>query len=489
MKATYMNKHSSLFEYTQNQDAKKQAFTIAEVLIAMMIMVFALMAISPVITKRMAKSLPHRGSWECYIGEDGKHYSKLTKDGVAEAAVSNYADKCVFSPQPGIDEYFVTAIGGGGGGASGTSAEYSAVSYGEPVQFFIEKTEKYDVLLIGGGGSGSARPSIGGNHRDGSVSTRRSWGGWGGSAGKIKLDTISLTYGYYLLKAGQGGIAGGLDKTDVEKISYCAMKSEPSSEDVSKYPKVCNGENGEDSVLYKIESDSEKTEKKRARGGYGAGIKFNTVIKNRDGNNNPKSANDDYDTECTSRMGGSQGGKIHAKCNADAAKLLGLSDSQYTFIGGGGAGSTTSIARPGYNGVALVSSAKFYSGGGGKSGNVVFSVVKDIYDDTVVVIGQGGQGGQKQSTNGFSGENSSFGFYVTAKGGNGGEIKAKSGISDSTDKLEGEVGFDSPFQGKTYGAGGNGGYAYSKKASLTNSSDYWGKGEQGKSGYVIVEWN
>lgn len=445
----------------------KRAYSLTEVLVAMFIIVMAFIVMSPFITKKSTKRVKPHGVWECKL-VNGVHVSTLTdhNGGTTNATEGPY---CIFKPQPSAEEYLVTIVGGGGGGAAGTSSSYDAVSYGEPVGYKVEQRGSYDIIIIGGGGGGSAR--LGSN------------GGYGGSAGMVKvLNSKTLDVGYYILKAGLGGIAGGLVKEEVtednteeetaitDSCSYTPPRNNP------PYKNVCDGADGGESMIYNITNTFNET----ARGGYGGGKTAGSKATGGGG-----VASSDSSICSSRRASGMSAGEISTSTTTckEAIEALG---AQASYVGTGGNGSASEIAYPGYNGAVMIRSALFYSGGGGRSGGISFTTVKNIKEPVKVTIGKGGEGATVQDSAGNPGENSSFGYYVTAKGGNGGEIRALSSTS-KTAKLDGEAGVKSPYGGNSYGAGGNGGWAYSSKK--TGVSQYWGEGEDGMAGYVRVEWN
>lgn len=434
----------------------------------MMIVMLVVSMFTPNVVKKRTGNKKPSGSWECYLNANNEHISVFT-DSNGKKTTLNQGTYCTFKPQENAEEYLVTALGGGGGGASGTSLSYDAVSYGDAVGYRVQYGGKYDILLIGGGGGGSA--NIG------------SHGMIGGSAGEIKIyEDHKLDPGYYVLKAGEGGIAGGLEKKDAEvdengdtdEVEVCKHDSIYNT----AWLNICDGGDGKESLFY----DGERKVEFIARGGYGGAKNIYTKATGSAGFT--RSDTNDCSSRATTNINGGYISDTTTKCK----KALESLQAGLSYVGRGGNGSASEIAYPGYNGIAMIRSALFYSGGGGKAGGISFSVIKDIKDEVKVIIGKGGKGADIENTNGFSGENTSFGYYLTAKGGDGGEVKAQSSTS-KTAKLNGEAGMPSPYSasGLSYAAGGNGGWAYSIKN--TSQSKKWGEGEPGNSGYVRVEWN
>ena len=136
-----------------------KGFSLAELLVAMTIVVLVICMLTPTFIKKKSKGNKPGGSWECFLQEypDGSttHVSITTKEDGSKTQKME-GPYCLFKPVVSVDEYLVTVLGGGGGGASGNSLAYDAISYGEAVGFRIDQAGVYDLIVIGGGGSGSA---------------------------------------------------------------------------------------------------------------------------------------------------------------------------------------------------------------------------------------------------------------------------------------------------------------------------------------------
>ena len=187
------------------------------------------------------------------------------------------------------------------------------------------------------------------------------------------------------------------------------------------------------------------------------------------------------------------------------------------MFGNGGMGIKGPDGGQGYNGLVIIVSTAYHAGGGGKRGTTAYMTLDKLTDDVKVYVGKGGAGATTEDTNGEQGENSSFGYYVTAKGGEGSAARAKSTFG-TTGGLPGEEGAISPYGGTIsggtavsgqlngqnnmdvnsgyaqageteYGAGGGGGAALARSSSSGSSQGRWGKGGRGMPGYVRVEWN
>lgn len=472
------------------------AFSLTEVLVTMFIIMLLIIASAPMITKKNAKNKNPHGVWECYLDENGKHVSKTTMDGQSSSTKSE-GDYCLFKPQTNAKVYTVLVIGGGGGGASGTAYAVDAASYGSSVSYTAEASGEYKILVVGGGGGGSA--TIGGQ------------GNRGGGAGGVKYETRTLNKGdLCVLEAGMGGVSGGSADPDAESTTGEIDESCTGT----TWKDVCNGKDGKSSKFYLYGDYSNPIE---ATGGKG-------------GTNNK--VGDPGDGQCGSmaRASGSRGGRLFSDGNCSYTKefMNSVNSGGATTVtfGHGGDGSTTEDAYPGRNGVVMLISGSHHAGGGGKRGSTAYMSLNKITDEVKVYVGQGGAGAITEDTNGEQGQNSAFGYYVTAKGGTGGKARYKSAGADNS-ALPGEEGAISPYGGSLagggtscsaesmngkndmgtnnsidkdkrgikaagpteYGAGGGGGSSFSKVSTSCTIDERWGRGGRGMPGYVRVEWN
>ncbi len=473
------------------------AFSLTEVLVTMFIIMLLIIASAPMITKKNVKNKNPHGVWECYLDDNGQHVSKTTLDGQSPTTKSE-GNYCVFEPQTNAKVYTVMAIGGGGGGASGTSFAVDAISYGSPVSYTIQANGLYKILVVGGGGGGSARAGLAGN--------------MGGGAGGVNLVEKNLKKGdLCTLEAGAGGVPGGSADPEAENLP-----EEDESCSGTTWKEVCRGKDGKSSKFYIYGDYSNAIE---ATGGKGGGQYLSD-------------AGVSGDPACGSSANASwyEPGKVFSGGNCDKTKDFMESTSSggnvdVTF-GHGGGGSTTEDAYPGRNGVVMLISSQYHSGGGGKRGSTAYMSLNKITDEVKVYVGQGGAGAITEDTNGEQGQNSAFGYYITAKGGEGGRTRYKSS-SLEWGGLDGENGAMSPYGGvlsggtdscsaeamngkndmgtnnsidkekrgikaanaTNYGAGGGGGAAFSKNSAVCKMDERWGRGGRGMPGYVRVEWN
>ena len=454
------------------------AFSLTEVLVTMFIIMLVIIASAPMITRKNAKNKAPHGIWECYLDANGKHVSRTTIDSQSPQESSG-GDYCVFEPQQNAKNYTVMVIGGGGGGASGTAFSMDAASYSTVVGYRATADGDYLVLLVGGGGGGAAL-------------TKGDWkGARGGGAGGILRTTVNLDKDdYVVLEAGMGGAGGG---GDAETEGETACPTEPTG----RWNDACKGEDGNPSKLYIYSTNQTLT----AEGGKG-------------GSQNIGAAG--TPTHSAQKAAGYKlEGKIDYN-NAALKDFINADDKSAVSFGFGGRGILGDTGGNGRPGVVMLISNSHHSGGGGKRGTTAYTSLEKITDQVKVYVGKGGAGAVTEDTNGEQGENSSFGYYVTAKGGEGGKIRHES--TSLSQPLQGGEGAISPYGGSTelagttmnnldgkndmdvnegyvkasetqYGAGGSGGSSLQRMGTTGSSSGRWGKGGRGMPGYVRVEWN
>lgn len=459
------------------------AFSLTEVLVTMFIIMLVIIASAPMITRKNVKNKAPHGVWECYLNESGQHVSRTNIEGQAEGAETVAGDFCLFEPQTNVKNYTVMVIGGGGGGASGTAFSMDKSSYGSSEGYTIPADGQYSVLLVGGGGGGSAY--LGGQ------------GAKGGGAGGVQVHTQHFKKGQYIvIKAGMGGDKGGSTGEGDEAGQECDGPPGTGWKD------ICKGKDGEESTLY-IYSEN----KTISSPGGGGGSKSTGT--------NGACGGGYYGLQTSAS--GSNGAKIRYNNSKISSFINSENPEAVAMFGNGGMGIKGPDGGQGYNGLVIIVSTAYHAGGGGKRGTTAYMTLDKLTDDVKVYVGKGGAGATTEDTNGEQGENSSFGYYVTAKGGEGGTARAKSTFG-TTGGLPGEEGAISPYGGTIsggtavsgqlngqnnmdvnsgyaqageteYGAGGGGGAALARSSSSGSSQGRWGKGGRGMPGYVRVEWN
>lgn len=176
------------------------AFTLAEVLITMMVIVLMTLASIPVIknSKEFRDTGRDKNTWMTFYDAEGN--LKVYEDGVDKS--SEYADNAngiaKFYPPKGVTKLNVTVVGGGGGGAAGMA------STGQSKVFFPESTDLtfvpaneglYQIVAIGGGGGGGG----------GAVACD---GGGGYTGGAVIAQAKLSPNEVYTVVAGPGGYGG-----------------------------------------------------------------------------------------------------------------------------------------------------------------------------------------------------------------------------------------------------------------------------------------
>lgn len=137
---------------------KKFGFSLAEALMALLIVSLITAATIPVLTKKQREVGDH-GKWECTLDTDGNHMVRTVINGVDSGFKKLPAGKtCSFSPPAKAENFSVKVVGGGGGGAGGLSGSNTGLINAEvgaeavPAPF----TGTYSITLLGGGGAGGA---------------------------------------------------------------------------------------------------------------------------------------------------------------------------------------------------------------------------------------------------------------------------------------------------------------------------------------------
>ncbi len=142
---------------------KNNGFSLAEALMALLIVSLITIATIPVITKKTRMKEEH-GRWMCTIDKNtGDHIQWMTGSSVEASDSESWTvagRNCAFMPPSKAKNFSITAVGGGGGGAgAGSKSEVWDKS------FAVEYYGKYRFLAVGGGGA-SADGDVG-NGADG----------------------------------------------------------------------------------------------------------------------------------------------------------------------------------------------------------------------------------------------------------------------------------------------------------------------------------
>lgn len=414
------------------------AFSIAEVLVTMLVVSLVVVMSMPVITRKKlnANARVEGGYWECKLNSNGQHVSS---DGAG-------TDRCVFTrPEGGVKEYSILVIGGGGGGAAGSDNNFRLSSYGQPVTGEIPVTATYKWLLVGGGGGGAS-------HYNSVTSTACN-----GGAGGFASGSLQLTQGVQVHVAAGAGGSGGyspISNTDSASSAMSGMESVLTVVNSGSYS--ANGGSAGDSTKTSncanrflsssyLNQINEFTDLSTSASLFGRGGLGNNFGNKADtGNNGVALLKGDI---LTGGGGGKAGEVVYKSMKALPSQVV-------VKVGAGGAGGREKGAdgeqgQPSAFGTYAVATG----GAGGKAGAVNVS--------------------NSGSVAGLEGEESPL----------GGKLNAGSGSTNAKNDMDVNDGF-AVAPSDMYGAGGGGG-GYKK----LGSEDNFGKGGRGASGYVRVEWN
>ncbi len=430
----------------------KTAFSIAEVLVTMLVVSLIMVMVAPIFTKKNAvRSSVPPGEWTCTLDASGRH---VASDG-SVAADGSY---CIFKPIPGVTDYSVYAIGGGGGGAAGSDSGFNLVSFGQSATAEIPESGSYNYVMVGGGGGGASYNRIFPGDPRGRVACN-------GAHGIFKSGTLELTKGTQIsIQGGYGGVGGERRGDGFSAIGVVSCDSEVSRE-----------QDGGESLITTRTNDGEQN---ISADGGSAGDK--------------------------SKYSGCATAELSASDINSLISFTGFSSNFISNLGRGGSGSTCEVAaKPGTNGLVMVKSSLVSGGGGGSAGSVAYRTVEKPPSEVIVKVGQGGAGGTYAANDGYQGQPSAFGNYLIAAGGAGGHINAtqdpthasgtngeasplggiysgSSGANNAQNDMDQNQGYVL-VGSNMYGAGGGGG-GY-------DSSNGFGKGGRGASGIVRVEWH
>lgn len=413
------------------------AFSIAEVLVTMLVVSLVVVMSMPVITRKKlnANARVEGGFWECKLNSNGQHVSS---DGTG-------TDKCVFTPPSGVKEYSILVIGGGGGGAAGSDNNFRLSSYGQPVTGEIPVTATYKWLLVGGGGGGAS-------HYNSVTSTACNGGAGGFASGSLQLSQGVQVH----VAAGAGGSGGysPISNTDSASSAMSGMESVLTVVNSGSYS--ANGGSAGDSTKTSncanrflsssyLNQINEFTDLSTSASLFGRGGLGNNFGNKADtGNNGVALLKGDI---LTGGGGGKAGEVVYKSMKALPSQVV-------VKVGAGGAGGREKGAD-GEQGQpsAFGNYAVATGGAGGKA------VAKTDGDANTI--------------DGEEGEESPL----------GGKLDKGSGSTNAKNDMDVNDGFAVAPSDK-YGAGGGGG-GYKKLGTENN----FGKGGRGASGYVRVEWN
>lgn len=139
-----------------NKKLVKNAFTIPEALILLVVATLVGAALLPALSLKHSKFAVH-GKWSCYVDANGKHYVKTSTNGI-ESVWQSVGSQCVFTPPANAKSFTIKAVAGGGGGAGGKTGDekllFESSSDKETYVTPVKDSAYYAIQAVGGGGGG-----------------------------------------------------------------------------------------------------------------------------------------------------------------------------------------------------------------------------------------------------------------------------------------------------------------------------------------------
>lgn len=461
---------------------KKSGFTIAEALMALLVISLITIASIPVITKkkRVIGTGVH-GRWACTLNEQGQHMVFGSEQNPYGWIVSG--DQCYFNPPRDARNFAVSAVGAGGGGAGSSMA--SELFTGTQ-SITVTKYGKYKMFAIGGGGQGGVTNCVIDNRRR---TSQGAAGGFGYAEVDIGEDTKQIDI--YVGKATEQGTWENRGATG--EASYIRRYYNiNSTQDLL----VANGGEGGHPKIFRIQGCGNNDHNPTTAQGS---VSWASSAKN------TKNYNSGFGTGTTCKVnefcyGTQSSDAVTAIKNIFGNNVL----PNNSVTGRGGVATHQSSGGRGLDGAAgLIIETRFIGEGGKTSPSEIKR--REFYpylERLSVVIGKGGKGGDAGAA-GSKGGTTYFGDMFSLEGGDGGKV-INLETSNSSNKYTGENGevgklslkgvtkttaLGGMASGNTssangqnatfYGSGGGG-------AGLNGSTS--GKGGNGAPGYVLIEW-
>ena len=472
----------------------KKGFSLAEALVALLVVSLITIATIPVITRKTRIKEDH-GRWMCTIDpQTGYHIqwsTGSTGDEQDANTWTNAGTRCTFTPPAKARNFNITAVGGGGGGAAAKKeSKYWDSDFG------VDYYGKYKFLAVGGGGQGGKKPNCDG----------RAGGGGSGGIGYVEYEITEDTK-QIQMRAGSGADSDekNYDGRDGTDSTIVAVKEDPESgHEVNDYIIIAGGGQG-GNARYKADLGIGCARSSDCNGGVNgavsgvSGLKEVTTGVLKGGT----CCKETYCGGCMSfttakTLNDFIGRSIFATKTHDGQQ--GRCSIVQKGIGGDAETTRSSFERHGRNGYVGATTVVFYTGNGGKAAIPEERFVPKFKEKRItVIVGKGGKGGV-DGAQGNRGEETKVVNYLTTFGGSGGvsnyKIKASmdtpggdggkslmyykvaptigyGGMSGSNSSVDGMTGSGG-------GAGGGGGGA--------NEDGDVGDGADGAPGYVIIEW-
>ena len=472
---------------------KKSGFTIAEALMALLVISLITIASIPVISqkKRVIGTAVH-GRWACTLNEQGQHMVFGSEQNPYGWIVSG--DQCYFNPPRDARNFAVSAVGAGGGGAGSTQSSTVYTS-----SFSVTKYGKYKLLAIGAGGNGGMWNCTNKNNKNAGGGAA---GGFGYGEIDLKSNTsqINITIG----QPNKGGHGDGDRDGNDGGATYISR-----SYDINKTENLIVAYGGKGGG-----GRSSTCKDWMGAGGSAGTVEFSPNLKTKikyKSNNGPEKCpggNNKNNTPGYSCYGAISSNDLDLVLKDKFNGQIDKTKIGVIARGGGTARKRNSWGVPSethaYPGYAAVMLEDKYLGEGGKTSP---SEIKrrEFYpylERLSVVIGAGGKGGDAGAA-GSKGGTTYFGDMFSLEGGDGGKV-INLETSNSTNNYAGENGETGKLsikgvtkttalggmasgntssangQDATFCGSGGGG------AGLNGSTS--GKGGNGAPGYVLIEW-
>ncbi len=192
------------------------AFTLAEVLITMIVIALMTLASIPVIkhSKEYREAAKDKNTWIAFYDQNDKLHVYVDGEPKDDLVVGSGKDQYAkFIPPEGVTRFNVTVIGGGGGGAAGEAGIGQVKNFFPTDNFeqvFVPASDGiYQIVAIGGGGGGGGGASL--------------CEGTGGRSGGAIVQRATLKKGeVYNVTVGIGA-PGGLKKNFMESFGQAFM--------------------------------------------------------------------------------------------------------------------------------------------------------------------------------------------------------------------------------------------------------------------------
>ncbi len=514
-----------------------KGFSLAEALMALLVVSLITIATIPVITKkkRSLENIPH-GQWTCEIDEDGMH-SSYSQD--APTPVVN-ADHCEFTPPPRAKNFIIKAVGGGGGGGAGYSNLVMEALYpGQSKRIDFLANNQYDIVLVGGGGGGGGgnderggtrahaggsgaavsftfKPtynisysiSVGGGGGGGHGDDGKHSGGDGGNGGDTNFGNIVFAGG------GTGGMAIQYDGTG----SACIARNLQAT----MFNKNCRGAD------WRNYSECVRNTGRGCSGKYSysdpsGSLKITNVksVNGQDGERTSAGMKTSYYSSVISeKMLMASNSYPYSTIGNTSYNLARMKENNMGMSGGGGQGKNGG-GTAGVGGYAAVKSDILSGGKAGQAARLMLYPAASINERLIIKLGKGGSGGKniftsstRSMTQPTDGTDTVVGNLFRAPGGEAGKnqaiepdiasasyvagedgavsgISANEVVSYGGRSVDGETAESSNAPGTTAAGGGGGGGGAKRSTAYGTSSynhTYSGDGADGGNGKVIIKW-